>query len=199
MKTIYGPEYSNLKTVRKRLEALLIRESVNHRAQTGFRLFEYLTSRIKNEKSMLAKCEKKNIEPTLENVLYTIKDAVGFRLVTSFIEDIYKIKEFLETLDYIEIVEEKDYVKNSKDNGYRSLHLIVKYSFPTGKFYFVEIQLRTIAQDSWASLEHKMKYKQEIINDEFITKELKRCSDELYSADLSMQTIRNLIQRKGEQ
>ena len=95
---------------------------------------------------------------------------------------------------------EKEYIKNVKPNGYRSYHLIVEITAPyedilgnnPGKF-FAEIQVRTIAMDSWASLEHQMKYKHDIKNPELIVKELKRCADELAACDVSMQTIRNLI------
>ena len=101
---------------------------------------------------------------------------------------------------WITIKEEKDYIKNVKPNGYRSYHLIVEITAPyedilgnnPGKF-FAEIQVRTIAMDSWASLEHQMKYKHDIKNPELIVKELKRCADELAACDVSMQTIRNLI------
>ena len=97
-------------------------------------------------------------------------------------------------------VKYKDYIKNVKPNGYRSYHLIVEITAPyedilgnnPGKF-FAEIQVRTIAMDSWASLEHQMKYKHDIKNPELIVKELKRCADELAACDVSMQTIRNLI------
>ena len=100
----------------------------------------------------------------------------------------------------IKIIKKKDYIKNVKPNGYRSYHLIVEITAPyedilgnnPGKF-FAEIQVRTIAMDSWASLEHQMKYKHDIKNPELIVKELKRCADELAACDVSMQTIRNLI------
>ena len=97
---------------------------------------------------------------------------------------------------------EKDYIKQAKDNGYRSYHLILEVTAPyedvlgnnPGKF-FVEIQLRTIAMDSWASLEHQMKYKKTVRNQTLIVSELKRLADELASCDISMQTIRDLIER----
>ena len=111
----------------------------------------------------------------------------------------------LKTLDGVNVYNEKDYIYNAKPNGYRSYHLILEIKTPfedclgqqPGK-YFVEVQLRTIAMDSWASLEHQMKYKHDIKNPERIAKELKRCADELASCDLSMQTIRNLIVGSGE-
>ena len=108
--------------------------------------------------------------------------------------------DYLKSLPNLKIIKEKDYIKNVKPNGYRSYHLIVEITAPyedilgnnPGKF-FAEIQVRTIAMDSWASLEHQMKYKHDIKNPELIVKELKRCADELAACDVSMQTIRNLI------
>ena len=100
----------------------------------------------------------------------------------------------------ITIVEEKDYIRHSKPNGYRSYHMIllVETDFPdidgnTKGKYYAEVQLRTIAMDSWASLEHKMSYKKDIMSPELIMEELKRCADELAACDVSMETIRKLI------
>ena len=98
--------------------------------------------------------------------------------------------------DDITLIERKDYIKNPKKNGYRSLHLIIEVPIflqNEKKIMKAEVQLRTIAMDSWASLEHQMKYKHDIKNPELIVRELKRCADELASCDVSMQTIRNLI------
>ncbi len=108
-------------------------------------------------------------------------------------------------MEGVSIYNEKDFVYHAKPNGYRSYHLIIEVATPFEDClgqqpgtYFIEIQLRTIAMDSWASLEHQMKYKHDINNPERLVKELKRCADELASCDLSMQTIRNLIVESGE-
>lgn len=123
-----------------------------------------------------------------------------------FVDDIYKTVNLLRAMDDIHIVTEKDYIQNAKPNAYHSYHLIlaVKIPYPDCEGneignYFVEIQLRTIAMDSWASLEHRMKYKHTVKNAEMITRELKRCADELASCDLTMQTIRNLIELENKQ
>ena len=139
---------------------------------------------------------------TPESALTKIYDAVGFRVVTTFIDDIYTNVNYLKSFDDITVIEEKDYIRHAKPNGYRSYHMILALSLPyedilgnnPGTFY-VEIQLRTIAMDTWASLEHQMKYKHDIgsANQKLITVELKRCADELASCDVSMQTIRDLI------
>ncbi|MBF6978905.1 GTP pyrophosphokinase [Tuanshanicoccus lijuaniae] len=175
-------------------------ENEKAKASTGFKLYEHLIARVKTHESMMGKCQRKNLPQTTHSALKLIRDSIGVRIVCGFIDDIYTIVELIRGFDGYQIVEEKDYIKHVKPNGYRSYHLIlaVETAFPdceneTQGMYFIEVQLRTIAQDSWASLEHQMKYKHEINNAKRIERELKRCADELASCDLSMQTIRQLI------
>ena len=168
--------------------------------ETGQKLFEHFNARVKQAASMEEKCRRKNLPRVPESALKEIRDAIGIRIVCGFIEDIYQTIEVLRQLEGCEIVLEKDYIRAAKPNGYRSYHLILEVETPyedchgqnPGR-YFVEIQLRTIAMDSWASLEHQMKYKHEIKDSKRIVRELKRCADELASCDVTMQTIRNLI------
>lgn len=168
--------------------------------ETGQKLFEHFNARVKHAASMEEKCQRKNLPRVPESALKEIRDAIGIRIVCGFIEDIYQTIEVLRQLEGCEIVLEKDYIRAAKPNGYRSYHLILEVETPyedchgqnPGR-YFVEIQLRTIAMDSWASLEHQMKYKHEIKDSKRIVRELKRCADELASCDVTMQTIRNLI------
>ena len=168
--------------------------------ETGQKLFEHFNARIKQAASMEEKCQRKNLPRVPVSALKEIRDAIGIRIVCGFIEDIYQTIEVLRQLEGCEIVLEKDYIQAAKPNGYRSYHLILEVETPyedchgqnPGR-YFVEIQLRTIAMDSWASLEHQMKYKHEIKDSKRIVRELKRCADELASCDVTMQTIRNLI------
>ena len=168
--------------------------------ETGQKLFEHFNARVKQAASMEEKCQRKNLPRVPVSALKEIRDAIGIRIVCGFIEDIYQTIEVLRQLEGCEIVLEKDYIRAVKPNGYRSYHLILEVETPyedchgqnPGR-YFVEIQLRTIAMDSWASLEHQMKYKHEIKDSKRIVRELKRCADELASCDVTMQTIRNLI------
>lgn len=168
--------------------------------ETRQKLFEHFNARIKQAASMEEKCQRRNLPRVPESALKEIRDAIGIRIVCGFIEDIYQTIEVLRQLEGCEIVLEKDYIRAAKPNGYRSYHLILEVETPyedchgqnPGR-YFVEIQLRTIAMDSWASLEHQMKYKHEIKDSKRIVRELKRCADELASCDVTMQTIRNLI------
>ncbi|EAO61623.1 GTP pyrophosphokinase family protein, partial [Streptococcus agalactiae 18RS21] len=157
--------------------------------------------RIKTSDSMIEKCRRKQLPVTVDSALKVIRDSIGVRIICGFVNDIYQIVERIKTFDDCRIVVEKDYIQHVKPNGYRSYHVILEIDTPypdclgnsEGKYY-MEIQLRTIAQDSWASLEHQMKYKHDIENPERIVRELKRCADEIASVDLTMQTIRQLIE-----
>ena len=200
--SIYGKCKDTLPVVKSVMLERLTRLNKETKEKTGEGIYEHLNSRIKSEDSMREKCERKGLDVTPESALTKIYDAVGFRVVTTFIDDIYTNVNYLKSFDDITVIEEKDYIRHAKPNGYRSYHMILALSLPyedilgnnPGTFY-VEIQLRTIAMDTWASLEHQMKYKHDIgsANQKLITVELKRCADELASCDVSMQTIRDLI------
>ncbi len=154
---------------------------------------EHCRARIKSEESMREKCRRQNLPETTQSALEVIHDAIGIRVVCAFISDVYTVKEHLINMDKVELVEEKDYIKHAKPNGYRSLHLILKYDDK----YYVEIQLRTISMDTWAALEHHIHYKKEVgEQDKLIIAELKRCADELASTDMSMQTIKDMIKNE---
>lgn len=179
-----------------------------HKQETGEGIYEHFIYRVKSEESMREKCRRKNLAETTASALGEIHDALGCRIVCSFVDDIYAIADFLKKQEDITVLNEKDYVRHPKENGYRSYHMIIRLSVPYSDFrgsmpgnYDAEIQLRTIAMDSWAALEHQVKYKKDLsrLNIELITEELKRCADELASCDLSMQTIRNLIREENDQ
>lgn len=168
--------------------------------KTGYKLFEHITNRIKAEDSMREKCRRKDLPENEVSALYELKDAIGVRIVFSFVDDIYQSIEYIKSLPQCVVVKEKDYIKHAKPNGYRSYHMILEMTVPyedvkgnTPGKYYIEVQLRTIAMDSWASLEHQLKYKKNVSNQKLIVEELKRCADEMASCDVSMQTIRNLI------
>ncbi len=164
--------------------------------------YEHFIYRIKDESHMREKCESQGLPLTAESALDKIHDAIGLRIICNFVNDIYDTVNYIKSLPHVTVAEEKDYIKNVKPNGYRSYHIILQLETPfedvhgnTPGQYFVEIQLRTIAMDSWAALEHRVKYKKNLseANLSLITSELKRVADELAACDLSMQTIRNLI------
>ena len=161
---------------------------------------EYITTRIKTEDSIKEKLKRKGFEVTLENALSKIYDAAGVRIVCSYIDDVYQVVEMLKKSKDLEIVKERDYIKDPKPNGYRSYHIVFKLVLDiAGDEYpiFVEVQVRTIAMDFWSSLEHQMKYKKNIENPELIAEELKRCADQIATTDLNMQTIRKMINNEN--
>ena len=121
---------------------------------------------------------------------------LGIRIICNYIDDVYKVAEMLKNYKDLTVVMEKDYIKNPKPNGYRSYHIIFQLSLDlAGEItpVYVEIQIRTIAMDFWSSLEHEMKYKKNVKNQELIMQELKRCADEIATTDLNMQTIKKMI------
>ena len=158
--------------------------------------FESIKARLKSPESIYGKMQRKGITFSIENIEKNLNDIAGIRVICSFPEDIYKLVECLLKQDDIILIEMKDYIKNPKPNGYRSLHLILDIPILlTGekKHMRVEVQFRTIAMDFWASLEHKMKYKKDVENAESISEELKYCADLICQLDKRMQQIRNRI------
>ena len=193
--SIYGSRLPDL----TRVMNLILDEIASVRAglteKNGSDPVEHLLARIKSEESMREKCRRKGFPETEHSALVLIHDAIGIRVVCSFVDDVYTIRGRLISMPGFTVVEEKDYIKKCKLNGYRSLHLILR----SDDGFYAEIQLRTISMDVWAALEHHMRYKKHIGgNTALITAELKRCADELASTDLSMQTIRDMILEEGD-
>ncbi len=160
--------------------------------------FESISCRLKSPKSIIEKLKRKGYPLTVESIEQKLNDVAGIRVICSFPEDIYKLSQRLCSQDDIRVIEIKDYIKNPKGNGYRSLHLILEipiFLLKEKKYMRVEVQFRTIAMDFWASLEHKVRYKKEIAekNDAEISKELKQCADEISRLDIRMQDIRRKI------
>ncbi len=163
---------------------------------------EHIRSRIKSASSVQGKLKKRGLSPTAQQALTHLSDLIGVRAVTHFVGDVYTILDQMQRDPAWEILRVKDYIADPKKNGYRSLHIILCMPFPDEQFQTIraEIQLRTIAMDCWASLEHQMKYKKDIPDADLISAELLRCADEMASTDLTMQTIREMIQgRRAEE
>ncbi|MBQ5397986.1 MAG: hypothetical protein IIU14_00950 [Ruminococcus sp.] len=158
---------------------------------------EHIKCRIKSADSLREKLCRSGLEETAESGLKNLSDLVGARVITHFIGDIYTVLDLIKANPNWKVKIIKDYIADMKPNGYRSLHVILTLPFGVGGIETVdaEIQLRTIAMDCWASLEHQLKYKKSVKNSSLIVDELKRCADEMASTDLTMQTIRDLIQR----
>ena len=163
--------------------------------------FESLSCRIKSVASILEKLERKGLPLTSEAIEQNLNDVAGIRVICSFPDDIYVLADRLCSQDDLRLLEKKDYIKNPKPNGYRSLHLIVEipiFLMDGKKYMRVEVQFRTIAMDFWASLEHKLKYKKDIPGDiDDISRRLKECSDEISLLDLKMQEIHKQIDSKA--
>lgn len=157
---------------------------------------EDIRSRVKSPESIAKKLQKKGLELNTANIIRNLDDVAGIRVICSFVDDIFDIAKILTCQDDITLIESKNYIKFPKENGYRSLHLIVEIPIflSNGKKPMrVEVQIRTIAMDFWASLEHQLKYKKNIPNAEEISLELKECADIISATDLRMQDIRNKL------
>ena len=159
--------------------------------------FEAISCRIKSARSITEKLKRKNFPLTVESIEENLNDVAGIRVICSFPDDIYNLSRRLCSQDDIRVIEIKDYIKNPKPNGYRSLHIILEvpiFLLDEKQFMRVEVQFRTIAMDFWASLEHKVKYKKNIsANAEEISAELKQCADEISRLDNRMQDIQRKI------
>ena len=159
--------------------------------------FESIECRLKSVPSIIEKLNRKGLELSAESIEKNLNDVAGIRVICSFPEDIYILAEELCSQDDIRLIARKDYIKDPKPNGYRSLHLIVEipiFLMPEKKFMRVEVQFRTIAMDFWASLEHKLKYKKDIKRDvEEISEELRECAEEISRLDMKMQSIHRKI------
>lgn len=156
-----------------------------------------MSTRLKRTVSIVEKLARKGQAFTPENVERYLGDVAGVRVICSYVDDIYKIADSFVQQDDITLIERKDYIANPKENGYRSLHLIVKVPvfFADQKCEMkVEVQLRTIAMDFWASLEHQLKYKKEIPRQDEIVTELKACADAITAAENHMLSIRQEIE-----
>lgn len=157
---------------------------------------EHLSTRVKSPKSILLKVQKKNIEPSIEAIRENIRDIAGVRITCSFVEDIYKVSAMIQAQNDIEVVDVKDYIAYPKGNGYQSLHLIIKIPiFMSDRMekVFVEIQIRTIAMDFWASLEHKIYYKYNKEVPEHIRFELKEAAVQVAELDRKMERLNEEI------
>lgn len=158
---------------------------------------EFITGRIKTLDSIIKKLQKKDLEITIENAMNRLTDIAGIRVICSFISDIYEVAEMFTKQDDIEVIEVKDYIKNPKPSGYRSLHMLVKvpvFFSSERKELIVEVQLRTLAMDFWASLEHQIYYKKSLENAGDIQMRLKRCAEQITELDIEMEDIHKNLQ-----
>lgn len=162
---------------------------------------ESITSRLKSPESIRDKLERKQLPITITSIAENLYDVAGIRVICSFIDDIYLLADCLIRQDDIKVLEVKDYIKNPKKNGYRSLHLIVEIPIfleTQKKYVKAEVQLRTIAMEFWAKLEHRLRYKKHLSNElyNYTADELLKCANESNQLDYKMQEIRNIIENE---
>ena len=161
--------------------------------ESGLRIpIHSVTSRIKSPDSTRQKLARHGLPYTIDNVMNNLHDIAGVRIICKYIADIYHVRDLLLKSEQYTFIKEKDYIKTPKPSGYRSLHLIVETDVKVdgeNRKIRCEIQLRTSAMDSWASLEHNMRYKSDLPENEQINESLKSCAEALHNTDLEMQRI----------
>ncbi len=181
-----------IKVVKTKLQVLNDELSIKRQRNP----IEFIKTRVKQPDSIASKLRRKGYPVTVQSVFENLSDVAGVRVICAFIDDIYKVADMLTAQDDIELIKRKDYIKNPKMNGYRSLHLIIEVPvfFSDHKEQIrVEVQIRTIAMDFWASLEHQLKYKKDIDDAESIMYELRACADVINRTDYHMQSLRDRI------
>lgn len=159
---------------------------------------ESIKSRLKSFDSIREKLQRKGLPMQFELIEQNLNDVAGVRVVCSFLDDIYMLADCLLQQDDVTLIERKDYIKNPKPNGYRSLHLIVEIPiFLSGekKLVRVEVQLRTIAMESWANLEHRLRYKKTLTEEQqsIMDTELSECAEMSILLDEKMQKLKNIV------
>lgn len=196
-KEFYNEYYDKIKKVELNVLGTIceVIEHINEQSEEP--IVEHMPSRIKKEKSVKEKLQLAGYEPTAENAVKVLSDVVGIRLVVHFIGDIYVIRNLLVNSGRFNVIKEKDYIRKSKSTGYRGYHIIVEETLDDFKLR-VEIQIRTVAMDCWASLEHRIRYKKGVKSTALINTELRKCADDLLSADIAMEQIWGMVKQETE-
>lgn len=185
--------YGAMREVQTKFEILNDELNINYSRNP----IEFIKVRIKKNQSILDKLSRYGLEKTLDNLKH-INDIAGVRIVCTYVDDIYEIANMFVKQDDITLIQIKDYIKKPKNNGYRSLHLTIEipvYFSDSKRKLRVEVQVRTIAMDFWASLEHDMKYKREFEIKESLKDDLRACADIIADTDIRMQKIKNELDK----
>ena len=186
-----------LKEIQTKFDVLNMEYNVRYQRNP----IKFIKTRLKTTASLGAKLQRHGKNFTLDNIEESINDLAGIRVICSYVDDIYRLAETLICQDDITLIKKKDYIANPKPNGYRSLHLIVSvpvFFADQKKQVKVEVQIRTIAMDFWASLEHQLEYKKQNEDNLLIKEELKECADIISETDERMLAIRKKIEAKEE-
>ena len=186
-----------IREVKTKLEVLNDELSVKNQRNP----IEMIKSRVKKPKSRVEKLQRRGFEISLESMEKNLDDVAGIRIICSFLDDIYEVADMLIRQDDVKVIAVKDYIQNPKPNGYRSYHMIIEipvFFSDSKKPIRVEVQIRTIAMDFWASLDHQLKYKKSFIDDNGeISEELKQCAEVIAGTDVKMLEIRKKIEAQG--
>lgn len=187
---------AGIKEIRTKLEIL----DEEFQTKFSYNPIQHIESRLKSPQSIVKKVKAKGLPVTVESMSANITDIAGIRVVCNYLDDIYRVADLLTNQDDVTLIRVRDYIKNPKPSGYKSLHLIVEVPIflSTGPIPIpVEIQIRTIAMDFWASLEHKLRYKTGNDVSPDLRKRLKKCADRISELDVEMQDIHTEIQRRN--
>ena len=186
-----------IREVKTKLEVLNDELSVRNQRNP----IEMIKSRVKKPLSIVEKLTRQGFPVSLESVMEHLNDVAGIRVICSFVDDIYAVANMLISQDDVTVIAVKDYIKNPKPNGYRSYHLIVEipvFFSDEKRNMRVEVQIRTIAMDFWASLDHQLKYKKDLgVDADEISEELRQCAEVIAETDQRMLKIRKNIEAQG--
>ena len=192
-KTVMFLYQSALKEVGTKLE--ILNDEFQHVHQ--YNPIEHIKTRVKTAESIVKKLKRYGYETSIENMVKYINDIAGVRLICSFTSDIYRLAEMIGNQSDLKVLSIKDYIKNPKESGYKSYHMLVSVPIFLSDSVVdtkVEIQIRTIAMDFWASLEHEIHYKKFSNSNVEAVKQLTECADVIYETDMKMLKIRkNLL------
>lgn len=188
-----------IREVKTKLEVLNDELSVRNQRNP----IEMIKSRVKKPMSIVEKLQRKGLPISLEAMVDNLDDVAGIRVICSFVDDIYDVADMLIRQDDIKVIAVKDYIKHPKENGYRSYHMIIEipvFFSDRKKPMRVEVQIRTIAMDFWASLDHQLKYKKEMTEEEAaeIGEDLRRCAEVIAGTDWKMLEIRRKIEDREQ-
>ena len=185
-----------IKEIRTKFEILDDEFSVKY----NYNPIHQIESRLKKPKSIIEKLKRKGFEVSLKSIRENLFDVAGIRVICDYVDDIYRIADLLTKQDDITLIRTKDYIEHPKENGYRSLHLIVSipiFLAESTENVMAEIQIRTIAMNLWASLEHELKYKSEDDVSEELKIRLKNNADTIAKVDMEMQSIFRELKQKN--
>lgn len=200
----FGQQYRELmqlydaavREVRTKLEIL----DAEFRVRYARNPIHHIDTRLKSPGSIVEKLSRKGLPQTLDAIEQNLTDIAGVRIVCNYLEDIYHIADLLLRQRDVELVRRRDYIKNPKESGYRSLHLVIRipvFLSSHTELVPVEVQIRTIAMDFWATLEHQLRYKSDQETTQLLRRRLQRCAEQSALLDREMQSIYMEINGSG--